>query len=287
MSKLALGTVQFGLDYGINNTRGRVPENEVSAILAFARESGIDMLDTAPAYGESEAVLGRVLGAERHFRIVSKLPLNHAGSAREVLLDSLKKLNRDSVYAYMLHNYEIYAKNPQILKELAESKKNGLVQKIGVSLYRPEEAEELLENNEELDIVQVPYNLLDRRFEAVFDKLKQRGTEIHVRSVFLQGLFFKDPATLSPIFDPVKKSLMELRDCGKKYNCSIASVCLGFAAGNPHVDRIVIGVDSLTDLQDNVAAFGNAEKTREMLVFLENMGTTDENILLPFNWNKK
>jgi len=78
-----------------------------------------------------------------------------------------------------------------------------------------------------------------------------------------------------------------LHTCEKKCSCSIASVCLAFTAGNPDVDRIVIGVDGLTDLQDNVAAFRNTEKAREMLLSLEKMGTTDENILLPFNWNKK
>ncbi len=287
MAKLALGTVQFGLDYGIKNSRGRVPESEIARIFEEARNHGIDTLDTAAAYGDSELVLGRLLEKDSWFGIVSKLRPKPEKTAREELRDSLGRLGRERIQAYLLHSFATYEANPRILREMAECKKDGLVLKTGASLYRPEEAEVLLDAGEPLDMVQVPYSILDRRFESVFGRLRDQGVEIHVRSVFLQGALLMDPEDLPVNFAPVKKNLELLHALARGASCSLSSICLGFAALNPNIDRIVIGVDGIDDFLGNVAAFEGDKAAREVLKQLPDIGTIDESIILPFNWTKK
>jgi aryl-alcohol dehydrogenase-like predicted oxidoreductase len=286
MSGLALGTVQFGLDYGIKNKRGCVPEAEVRSILAAAKAGGVDTLDTAVAYGKSESVLGRTIEGSEGFSIISKMPAAARAGIREELKGSLARLACGSIYGYLLHSFTSYRENPGLLWELAECREEGLVQKIGVSLYRPEEAEALVADDVPLDLVQVPYSILDRRFERVFDLLKTRGVEIHVRSVFLQGLFFMDAKELAPRFESVRKSIGQLQRLARDSGLGIAGLCLGFASLAQAVDRVVIGVDGLADLAANLEAWGTRNDAAAVLAGFEDIRSEDEGIILPFNWNK-
>ena len=282
MSSLALGTVQFGLDYGINNERGKVPFAEVQAILDTAVAAGIDTLDTAKAYGDSEVVLGRAKVAGR-FRLVTKLPAADVGDVKSAIEDSLAKLGASSLYACMFHSYSSYEKQPELLASLTRCKEEGLAEKIGFSLYRPEEATALLDAGTSLDIVQVPYNLLDRRFESVFPRLHEAGVEIHVRSVFLQGLFFMDLETLHPRFSIVREKLLAIQAASMD-GPGIQALCLAFSGSRPEIERVVIGVDSLVDLEQNIEAFKRRRESEPELDNLDWVACDDESVILPYNW---
>jgi aryl-alcohol dehydrogenase-like predicted oxidoreductase len=284
VSRLALGTAQFGLDYGIKNDTGKVPEIAVAKILQRARARDIDTLDTASAYGDSEAVLGRTMGSPSPFHVVSKLPSHPTGHPREELRASLDRLGLQSLYGYLLHSFQTWEQGPASLSELAACRGEGLVGKVGVSLYRPEEAERLMDAGAPLDLVQVPYSLLDRRFERIFERLHGYGAEIHVRSVFLQGVLFLDGERLHPRFARVRQGIEMLHAFARELDVDVAALCLGFVAANRLVTRIVVGVDSLRDLEVNLDSFEQGQRVSAALAALPDISTTDEGVILPFNW---
>jgi len=286
MSKLALGTAQFGLDYGINNVRGKVPDREVTEILDFAADNGIETLDTAAAYGDSEERIGRYLASgSRRFQIISKLQKG-ATDLTKALADSLARLQVGSLYGFLLHDFRAYENEPTIWETLKKLRSQGKVKKIGFSLYYPAELERLLTAGLQFDLVQLPYNLFDCRFERYFDRLKKAGVEIYVRSLFLQGLFFRPVDLLSAHFNGVKGKLKALRDLSARHNISLLELCLGFALANRAIDKAVVGVDSLANLREIVAAERSSQEI-SWLPELAEMKEEDEAIILPFKWEKE
>lgn len=235
MSGLALGTVQFGMNYGISNTAGQVRPDEVGRILEYCVSNGIDTLDTAQGYGESEAVLGRFDLSP--FRIVTKL----MGNAR--LEDSLERLGTQGVYGLMLHRENECDDSTWGLFE--SCKAQGLATKIGVSVYTPRVLESLLERYP-IEIVQFPMNILDQSFLPLLPTLKEKKIEIHTRSAFLQGLLLMDD--LPEYFNPVRDKISAIPKPRLDH-------ALGFLKKQGPVDKIVLGVTGLRDLQEIVDAY--------------------------------
>ena len=169
--KLALGTVQFGLAYGVANQYGQVSSKEVNQILKLANEMGVDTLDTAIGYGESEKVLGE-LGVD-DFKLVTKLPIlpdevsDVDGWIESQMADSLARLGVQMVYGVLLHRSEdlLGDKGKHVIRSLERLKSNGIAKKIGISIYDPSELEHVLQAVN-IDIVQAPLNLVDRRLET-------------------------------------------------------------------------------------------------------------------------
>lgn len=282
---MALGTVQFGVDYGINNKRGKIPEGEVFEILSRANLSGIDTIDTADAYGNSEFLVGKYIAVERkQFKIVSKCGM---GNIRDTMNSSLKKLNVNSFYGYMVHNFSDFLKNPDLWNDLLYMKAEGKVRKIGFSLYLPSEIEEIFNRNFSVDLLQFPYSVFDQRFSGYFSKLKQMNIEIHTRSVFLQGLVFKNQLGLDPCFKKVSEKIGDLRKICKEENISISSLYINFALLNKHIDKVVVGVDSLDNLNEILKAINDKEKVKRLYEKIADFREDDENVLLPYNWKKR
>lgn len=256
--KLALGTVQFGLKYGIANSSGRVTFEEANEILDLAQASGIDTLDTAVAYGDSERILGR-LGIKKHWRVVSKLPALPNDCAdvpswvAEQTRGSLERLGLDRLYGLMLHRPEqLFAHNgAAYLATLHELKARGLVNKIGVSVYSPEELDRLFALSH-FDIVQAPLNILDRRMVSSgwTRQLRNAGIELHIRSAFLQGLLLVQESQRDEKFNrwPMiwKTWSAWLRETG----LSPLQACLAYVLSVEGVDKVVVGVDRVTQLQE-------------------------------------
>lgn len=255
IGKVALGTVQFGLNYGINNIQGKVSTTEVKKILEICRCFGIDTLDTAHSYGNSEEILGE--NNLYDLNIISKLPLCNLNTAASIFEESLERLNLRKVYGYMFHNFSIYKKNKKLWTVLECLKQEGKISKIGVSLYKPDELKELMKDGVKLDIVQVPYNLFDRQFESFFPFLKDKGIEIHTRSAFLQGLFFRPLRDLPIHFEKIRTKLEFLQSFIKINKLSLPQVCLGFVLSNPNIDKVIIGVDSSRQLLENISQIKN------------------------------
>jgi aryl-alcohol dehydrogenase-like predicted oxidoreductase len=245
-SKLALGTVQFGLDYGISNSDGKPSIQEIEAILNLTLESKIDLLDTANSYGEAEHVIG-LLNANR-FHIVTKfLPESQNGTFENQFQVSLNRLKTDNLYGLLAHRPMDVINNPEIWDKMNLLKDNQKVKKIGFSFDSPEEYYSITGKSFYPDIVQLPFNYFDDRFSDIIKELKNNGCEIHVRSPFLQGLFFANTSQLPTFFNEVKEIIIELQ---KVYKTSLASALLLFILDNAFIDKVVIGIQNRDQLQN-------------------------------------
>lgn len=246
VSRLALGTVQFGLDYGISNYDGKPSINEIEDILTFAFENNIELLDTANAYGEAEQVIG--LCNSNRFDIVTKfLPESQNGLFENQFRDSLQKLKTQNVYALLAHRPMDVVEHPEIWDKMNAQKSIKKVKKIGFSFDKPEEYYAVIEKSFFPDIVQVPLNYFDNRFAGIIEDLKSNGCEIHVRSAFLQGLFFANTTQLPSFFDEVKELITELQ---KEHGSYLPAALLQFVFDKKFVDKVVIGVQNRFQLQN-------------------------------------
>ena len=284
ITKLALGTVQFGAVYGINNKTGRVPERDADAILRRAYSAGIDTLDTSRAYGESEPVLGRILRPDAPFKVISKFIAAPGATPQGLLAESRARLKADKLYAFLYHRFSDFRDYPGWYEEFLLLKAGGAVEKTGFSVYYPREARFLLDSGVKFDILQLPYSVFDRRFEPLFPALREAGVEVHVRSVFLQGLAFMKPVELPPGLAGIKGKLERLRAVSQKSGIPASALCLCFGLLNDGVDRVVIGVDGLTDLESSLAGAARKDEVAKVYDELCLLREDDEDLLLPFKW---
>lgn len=265
VSKLGLGTVQFGLAYGVANERGQVPAAEARAIVQAALKAGVCLFDTAPAYGDSESILGHELGSRSDVHIVSRVPplaAERIGTAeidqcRAAVLHSLAQLQRPSIYGLLLHRPDDLRKPgaDRLAALLAELKSAGTVAKVGVSVYDRAQIELALDRLA-LDLVQVPVNLLDQRLlqDGALDRLKRRGVEVHARSAFLQGALLSEPSRLPEYFAPYRDRLQTVGLAAESVGLSSLALCLRFVLGQPAIDRVIVGVTDVAELQQILAA---------------------------------
>jgi aryl-alcohol dehydrogenase-like predicted oxidoreductase len=267
--KLALGTVQFGLDYGISNSDGKTSPDEACRICKLASDNGIDLLDTAWHYGDSEAVIGRLHDCTSSMRIVTKsctfdgpqIIDEDLGRLNLAFDESLERLGRNAVEGLLVHHGHnlLYDNGDRLWEQLVAFKQQGKVRKIGASLYSPQQAAELLDRYP-LEIVQLPLNLMDQRMLAsgMLDRLKTAGVEIHVRSAFLQGLFFMAPAELPAHLAAASPWIERIRQASIENGVSIAALALGIGKHLPQVDKIVIGVNNSEQLTRNLSDYAQA-----------------------------
>lgn len=275
INKIAIGTVQFGLDYGISNNTGRTSDIEIDQILKTASLYGIKYIDTASGYGNAEEVLGTKDLSD--FKIISKfMPEENGKTLLNQFEVSKLKLKIKKLYGYLAHRPMDLLNNREQWQLLNNLKSSNLVQKIGFSLNKPEELLALLEENLIPDLIQVPYNFFDRRFERIMIQLKSTGCEIHTRSTFLQGLFFTDVNELPSFFDEVKPIIKDLQK--KDF---LPKLLLNFALNKEFIDNVVIGVENNTQLVENVESSSVSE---ELESFDKNLS---EKILMPMYWPKK
>jgi aryl-alcohol dehydrogenase-like predicted oxidoreductase len=291
--KLGLGTVQFGLAYGVTNPRGQVARADVAAILTAALAAGIDLLDTAAAYGESEAVLGALLPPAAPLRLVSKLPAIDAATigpaeiaaCRESVRRSLALLRRPQLYGLLLHRADDLLKpgGDRLVALLRELKEAGLVAKIGVSAYEHRQLEEVLAMFTP-DLLQVPVSLMDQRLlrDGTLARLRAQGIEIHARSVFLQGVLLADPAGLPAHFAPWRDRLRRLAELADHAGRSPLSLCLAFVLARPEIDGVVVGVTSLPELQEVLAAAGDSDAA--LPAGLDELAVDDPRLVNPALW---
>jgi aryl-alcohol dehydrogenase-like predicted oxidoreductase len=283
LKKLAIGTVQFGIPYGINNSIGIPSSSDVKEIFKIANQASIDTLDTAHLYGDAEIKIGQL--AEQKFKIVTKFSsVKNKEELNIELMTSLSKLQLNAIYGYLAHNADTLIENPSLWQALKKAKENKLVEKIGYSLYSTQQLEKLLDLHFIPDLVQLPYSLLDRKFEHFLPQLKKLGTEIHVRSVFLQGLYFMDVLNLPAKLQPLKSNLQQLKNYCKEFNIPIASLALNFALTNNSIDKVVIGVDSPLQLQQNIDAVKLWKHHQQLIDYVHKIEVINKELLNPINW---
>lgn len=272
-NRLGLGTVQFGLPYGISNRLGQPDKQTVTEILDLARSYGMELLDTANAYGTAELVLGSIGVSD--FKVVSKyMPPESYMSIDEQLHNSLGMLKCDSLYGYLSHRPQNILKRPEQWEALQQLKTDGFVEKIGYSLNEPAELDALLELGMIPDLIQIPVNYFDRRFISYLDELKSSGTEIHARSVFLQGLFFLKEFTQR--FDPVKDVILGLQARIDNLPASL----LNHVLMDSRIDHVVIGIQNPAQLTDIIQGLDQAEPLPELAI------TVGDEIVMPSKWSQ-
>lgn len=278
--KLALGTVQFGLSYGVANSSGQVRLPEIIEILNRARQAGIDTIDTAVLYGQSEMMLGEA--GVSGLSVVSKLPpLDPTIDIATEVAGSLKRLGLQRLHGLLLHRSQDLAGGhaSSIYSTLRSLTERGLVEKIGVSIYDPVELESI---RFPIDLVQAPYNVLDRRLadSGWLARLKDRGVEVHTRSVFLQGILLMPKDRRPEKFSRWQSVLSAWDDWLIETQQSALSAALAFAAGNGMIDRVIVGVDSCTHLEQILHANGVAALEPPAHLF-----SNDPILINPQNWN--
>ncbi|MGY3616563.1 aldo/keto reductase [Bradyrhizobium sp. USDA 10063] len=266
-SRIGLGTVQFGTAYGVSNIAGQVPAAEVAAILRSAHAAGIRVLDTAASYGTAEEILGAALAPHQDFAIVTKaLPLSHGlEEVERRARRSLDLLGRRPADAILIHAAGDLAgpDGPRLWALLERLRDEGLYRRIGISAYFADGPLELARQYRP-DLMQLPFSILDQRLRqnGELALLKQLGIEIHVRSVFLQGLLFMDPARLPPRLAHAGPALANTQARIRQAGLRPIEAAVGFVLAQDHVDVAVVGVTSADELAEIVAA--SATRVRDL-----------------------
>lgn len=281
IDKLILGTVQFGLNYGINNTEGKPEKEKVFQILSYAYESGIRYLDTAELYGNSHDLIGEFhkLYPAKKFEIITKFPHEFDSSLDERINTYLNQLAVNHLHGIFFHSFDSYVKHRSDLK----GKINNVV-KIGVSLYTNAQMEEVL-NDANIDVIQLPFSLFDNinlRGELL-KKAKEKNKIIHTRSAFLQGLFFTKKDNPNKIRVKLEKELGLISEISSKYSISIGALALNYCLRQPQIDGVLIGVDSLAQLKENIL-YAQTNVSDEYMKDVNAIKIDDIELLNPSLW---
>ena len=299
ISALSLGTVQLGLSYGINNADGKPSQETANAILNAAIDGGINTLDTAGAYGDSEVVIGNWLKTiapeKRPFIVTKAAGLDHSSleNLRKDLFGRVKtskeRLGVEQLDLLMLHHFDDYLCDKENVRTVMEElKASGQVRFIGASAYSHHDYAELADTG--FDATQIPLNLFDwKQIEnGGLKKLEQSGMMVFVRSVYLQGLVFQKPETLAPHMEFARPTLEKFQYLCKKYELTPAALALSYALSLPGVTSLVLGSEKAEQVQQNLALMDqavelNAEQMAEIReLFLD----TPEQVLNPALWPK-
>jgi aryl-alcohol dehydrogenase-like predicted oxidoreductase len=287
MKKLILGTVQMGLDYGINNSFGKISIEESHQILLKAHISGITTLDTAEVYGNAHKVIGifHKNNPDYKFNIVTKVPHNIESNSIEIKVkEYLADLEVNCLDVLMFHSFESFINNSTAIDVLVDLKLKGYINHIGVSVYTNDQIEYLL-NEDEISVVQLPFNLLDNISirGTLIEQLKVKGKIIHTRSAFLQGLFFKKTSDKNKIVQKLKSELEILNQIVEQSNCSMEELALSYCLFQKNIDNVIIGVDSEDHLNTNIKA-STYKIEEDTILKINNIKTKDLDLLNPSLW---
>lgn len=287
INRLALGTAQFGMAYGVANRAGQVSRDVAAGMLDYAWSRGVDTLDTAMVYGDSESRLGEI-GVSR-WRVISKLPTMPAGTkdvsawVTESVRNSLARLRLPALYGVLLHHSAdlLDDAGPAIYEALLKLKEYGCISRIGVSIYDPEELDVLCDRYK-LDLVQAPLNIVDRRIASSgwLRKLKELGVEVHARSIFLQGLLLMGPSERPAAFGKWERLWREWHSWLTEQQVSSLTACLSFVMSHPDIDRVVVGSDTKQQLVEIVEA-----SLAAVALPPASMCCEDLNLINPSRWN--
>lgn len=287
--KIMIGSAQFGMHYGIANQNGQVHGQEIEKILSLAKSMQINQIDTASAYGESEAILGQY--ANEEFDVVTKLlPLNEEMDdinryVKIQYLHSLARLRRETCEGLLVHHAEnlLGPKGEWVYEALSELKIAGFVKKIGSSVYSPEQVYALIDRFK-LDIIQFPLNILDQRFlqHQLLLKLKQSGIELHARSIFLQGLLLMQYEKIPNHFNKIKPLLLVMqKECESK-GLTMRQALIEFIISIKEIDHCIFGIDNHQQLNEIINDV--LQVMDESRIQFNDYACDDLDIINPTNW---
>jgi aryl-alcohol dehydrogenase-like predicted oxidoreductase len=281
------------MQYGVANKSGQPDFITAESIVATAWENGVREFDTAQAYGESEKVLGQALhslGISNDARIISKIhpETNHnrTESLRRAVERSLSNLKVPKLFALFLHKEELLNLWDHGLGDrLRAMEEDGLVEQLGISVYSPELALTAL-RSDGLSMIQIPSNLLDRRFEeaGVFSESERQGKPVYVRSIFLQGLLLMDPGRLPDEISFAAPTLKKVESLAKKNGLSRQHLAIGYARMAYGKAKIVFGAETAEQVRDNIVNWKSSIPEELSMVIQELFRDVDFKILSPNLW---
>lgn len=295
MSQLILGTVQLGMNYGINNKEGKPSYEEAFNILNTAYENNIHMLDTASAYGESEKIIGSFMkNQNKYFKIATKLKKldknkDELKQVEESLKVSLQNLSIPRIEYYLYHSFEDLVNNKNVFVYLNDLKRKGFIGKLGISIYDTEELEYILLNlSQNIDFIQIPFNIFDLRWlkNDLLKRVKDKSIEIASRSTFLQGLFFSHKDTASRIHPKAFNYIFKLKNFADWKELLVQDIAVAFVKHQKCIDYILIGCESTEQLLSNIKSFNTSiDFSRKDLEFInKNFGQINRKIIDPRQW---
>jgi len=277
----------MGLDYGVNNISGKISFENSCNILTNAFELGIDTIDTAEAYGNAHQVIGGFhrLNPNIKYKVVTKIPHNtDLNKIERTIRTYIDDLNIDCLEVLMFHSFDTYQSNKQIIPVLKDLKVQGIIKNIGVSIYTNNQIEALL-LDDEITVVQMPFNLLDNESirGEVMANLKAKEKIIHTRSAFLQGMFFKESSDDNVVFQKLFSELIAIKNIAIEEKTSISNLALSYCLCQKNIDQVLIGVDSVSQLIENINAL-NYEIHEETINKINALKVTNTDLLNPSLW---
>ena len=297
--ELCLGTVQFGLDYGIRGQK-KPSQDEAIKILDYATQNGITAIDTAFAYGTAEEIVGKFLKLKTVSRdklfISSKFepnklndiePKNYKKIIKEGFETQLIKLNTDYLDSYIFHTPE-YVFDEEKLQALYSLKEEGKIKHCGVSVYYPEEAKACIESPY-VDFIQLPSSIFDQRMlhEGIFDlALKEGTTQIHSRSAFIQGLILMQENEVPPFLNKAKPVIRKIDQICKKNNISKIKLAMLFVKQFDAISHLVFGVDNIEQLKENIKIFKEVFSKEILTEIAQEFTDLETDIFMPSLWTQ-
>ena len=297
MADLCLGTVQFGMKYGINNRQGQPSMNDSVEMIKYAVDNGVKYIDTARAYGDAELVIGeynKIYGVPKDIKIISKLRPNIIEADtkdvnslnRDEFESSLKRMGVDKLNGYLLHTPE-YIYNQNILDALLNLKEEKMVENIGVSIYDLKEGEQAIKTGI-IDYIQLPYSYLDQRGirTGFIKKAKEHGIKIFTRSAFLQGLVMMEKSRIPQYLAPAICNIEKFELITKEFNEDIINAIIHFVTDEADIDYLVFGVDNIEQLKEDMDAYRN-KKINTLLIeqVKQHINMLEDNIIFPSLWS--
>ena len=296
--KLCLGTVQFGMQYGLNQ-KTPPPLDYCVNCLDYATQNGILSIDTAAAYGNAEHIVGcflnkKTIAREKLFISTKMLPNilddvspeQYRYVIKTQIQESLKRLHTDYVDAFMFHSSR-YAFQPQMIDALKMAQSEGYAKKIGISVYDPDEAF-ACSDDPNITIVQIPYSIFDHRLkdsQALY-ALEQSKTEIHVRSAFLQGLILMEEDAIPVSLSNAKPRIRQLDDLCERTGISKAALAISYVKREKYISHLVFGIHTLEQLKENISIFENTISEDILSHAEELFANMPTSIVIPSLWKK-
>jgi aryl-alcohol dehydrogenase-like predicted oxidoreductase len=298
ISRMTLGTVQLGQNYGIANKEGKPDEEKAFRIIDSAIASGVNCIDTAAVYGDSEKVIGKYLAENGKVRselsIVTKFKLGNI-SPNEVensimgsLEKSLKNLNTNYLDILLIHDAKEFSIfGTQITKVLEKLLDQGIIKSAGASCYEFAEIEGMLENDI-YHAYQIPLNILDMRITKGCGAERLSNKLVFARSIFLQGLFFINPSELNGNLKEIARYLLELKKIAKEMNISVSQLAISYVNSLEFVDSLVIGADNPDQVIENSYMLDSKPFNQNTMKMIEDkLKGTPEWLLIPSTWDKQ
>ena len=298
MTRLCIGTVQFGMDYGVQGGTRPAVEDAVR-MLDYATQNGVDAIDTAAAYGTAEDVVGEFLSRgtlpRDAVQVISKFGTNifdgasaasYAERLRTAAEASLKRIRSDYLDAYICH-VPTATGDQAIIEAMAALKESGLVRHVGFSVYDPDQVQACLAADA-VDFIQSPFSFLDRRMETsgALAAARAKGVDLHTRSAFVQGLMLMDVAKIPERLAATRPVIRDLEAACAEAGLSRCALALAFVKANPNISHLVFGVDNMAQLKEIVADFDRSVDSDALKSVADRFAAVDPSIFLPNNWKK-